>query len=73
MIKYVFSNRWCLSILFLFVKSRIKNRIVLGINIITMAYNVGESIIYKDKYKCYDIMGENKYDTLGLIHLFKAF
>jgi len=73
MIKYVFLNRCCLSILFLFVKSRIKNRIELGINIIAMAYNEDKSIIYKDKYKFYDIMGENKYDTLGLIHLFKAF
>jgi len=53
-----------LSILFLFVKSRIKNRIELGINIIAMAYNEDKSIIYKDKYKFYDIMGENKYDTL---------
>jgi len=62
-----------LSILFLFVKSRIKNRIELGININAMAYNVGKSIIYKDKYKFYDIMGENKYEPLSLIHLFKAF
>jgi len=50
--------------LILFGKSRIKNRIELGININAMAYNVGESIIYKDKYKFYDIMEENKYDTL---------
>jgi len=55
------------------VKSRIKNRIQLKINIIAMAYDVGKSIIYKGKYIFYDIMGENKYESLCLIHLFKAF